>query len=309
MGSKNKLLIIGGTGFIGSYLTNEALSRGFEVTVLSLNNKKVNKNSKNVDFLFADIANLEKLSKVLNKNLFHHVVNLGGYINHTNFSKGGNKIFDVHFKGLYNLINCVNHPELRSFIQIGSSDEYGSNNAPQSENQRELPFSPYSAAKTASTYLLQMLNKTENFPAVILRPFLVYGPGQDKNRFIPQIIYGCLENNEFPVTQGEQLRDFCYIDDFVNAIFSSFENNNAFGEVINIASGRPILVKEIVSMIQNIIGAGVPKFGQIPYRVDENMELYADISKANKLLNWTPKINLESGLESTIEFQKENINI
>ena len=305
--SSQKLLIVGGTGFIGSYLANEALSRGFEVTVLSLNSKKIKQNNRDIEYLSADITNLEKLSIVLEKKLFHHVVNLGGYIIHSSFSKGGNKVFDVHFMGLYNLVKCTNRRELKSFIQIGSSDEYGSNAAPQYENQRELPISPYSSAKTAATYFLQMLSRTENFPAVILRPFLVYGPGQDKSRLIPQIIYGCLENNEFPVSQGEQLRDFCYISDFVNAIFSSFGNNNAFGEVVNIASGRPISIKEVVIMIQKIVGTGNPKFGEIPYRIGENMALYADISKANKLLKWQPKIDLNLGLRKIIDSIKEEV--
>ena len=122
---------------------------------------------------------------------------------------------------------------------------------------------------------------------------------------IPQIIYGCLENNEFPVSQGEQLRDFCHVSDFINAIFSSFSNNNAFGEVINVASGTPVSIKEIVIIIQKIIGTGSPNFGEIPYRTGENMALYADISKANKLLNWSPKITLQDGLEKTVKFQKD----
>ena len=301
------LLIVGGTGFIGSYLANEALSRGFEVTVLSLNSKNLKQNDINVEYLFADITNLGKLSKVLNKKLFHHVVNLGGYINHSSFSKDGCRVFDVHFMGMYNLVRCTNHRELKSFIQIGSSDEYGSNSAPQNENQREFPISPYSSAKTAATYFLQMLNRTENFPAVILRPFLVYGPGQDKSRLIPQIIYGCLDNNKFPVSQGEQLRDFCHVSDFINAIFSSFGNNNAYGEVINVASGSPISIKEVVIMIQKIVGTGSPKFGEIPYRVGENMTLYADISKANKLLKWQPKIDLDVGLRKIIDRIKEGV--
>jgi nucleoside-diphosphate-sugar epimerase len=305
MGSNDKLLIIGGTGFIGSLLTKEALNRGFNVTVLSLSSKKVNSNIKHVNYLFANISNIEELSKVLKNNFFHHVVNLGGYINHSNFSIGGSKIFDSHFLGLYNLIKCVNRRHLKSFVQIGSSDEYGSNVAPQKESQRELPISPYSSAKTSATYLLQMLNRTEEFPVVILRPFLVYGPGQDKNRFIPQVINGCLSKNEFPVSQGEQLRDFCYISDFISAIISSFENYHAFGEVINIGSGRPIAIKEVINIIKNIIGFGNPKFGEIPYRVEENMALYADITKANRLLNWSPKITLKDGLEKTIKFHKD----
>ena len=95
--SSHKLLIVGGTGFIGSYLADKALLRGFEVTVLSLNSKKLNQNNSDVEYLSADITNLEKLSLVLKKKLFHHVVNLGGYINHSSFSKGGNEVFDVHF--------------------------------------------------------------------------------------------------------------------------------------------------------------------------------------------------------------------
>ena len=98
--------------------------------------------------------------------------------------------------------------------------EYGNNEAPQIENQREDPISSYSCAKVAATYFLQMLHKTENFPVVILRPFLIYGPQQNDKRFIPQVIKGCLEKKEFPTSKGLQIRDFCFIGDFVGSIFS-----------------------------------------------------------------------------------------
>ena len=97
------------------------------------------------------------------------------------------------------------------------------------------------------------------------------------------------------------MRDFCHVSDFINAIFSSFDNKNAFGEVINVASGKPISIKEVVIMIQKIVGTGNPKFGEIPYRIGENMALYADISKANKLLKWQPKIDLNVGLRKIID--------
>ena len=185
----------------------------------------------------------------------------------------------MHFNGTINLINCINKDSLRSFIQIGSSDEYGANVAPQNESQRESPISPYSFAKTTTTHFLQMLYRTEQFPVVILRPFLVYGPGQGM----------------------EQLRDFCFISDFVRSIFSSIDNTKAFGEVINIASGEPISIKDVVTKIQNIVATGSPQFGKAAYRDGENMELYADITKAKKLLNWQPKISLEEGLRKTID--------
>ena len=79
---------------------------------------------------------------------------------------------------------------------------------PQCEELREQPISPYSLAKVASTHFLQMLQRTEGFPAVVLRLFLTYGPHQDNRRFLPQIIQACLRDDEFAVSDGHQLRDF-----------------------------------------------------------------------------------------------------
>ena len=143
-----------------------------------------------------NISHKENLLASLRGKVFDYVINLGGYINHANFSNGGSEVYDVHFNGVRNLVDCLNKSNLKGFVQIGSSDEYGNNSAPQLETQREAPISPYSCAKVASTYFLQTLYKTEKFPAVILRPFLVYGPGQGEERFIPQIIKGCLNNQK-----------------------------------------------------------------------------------------------------------------
>ena len=105
---------------------------------------------------------------------------------------GGKKVIDVHFGGVQNILQSVNLSALKRFVQIGSSDEYGNLSAPQTEDMRESPITPYSFGKVASTQLLQMLHRTEGLPIVILRLFLVYGPGQDYRRFIPQVIQGCL---------------------------------------------------------------------------------------------------------------------
>jgi nucleoside-diphosphate-sugar epimerase len=106
----------------------------------------------------------------------------------------------VHFGGVQNILQSVNLDSLKRFVQIGSSDEYGNLSAPQTEDMRESPISPYSLGKAASTQLLQMLYSTEGLPTVILRLFLVYGPGQDLRRFIPQVIQGCLSSGYFPTS-------------------------------------------------------------------------------------------------------------
>jgi nucleoside-diphosphate-sugar epimerase len=299
--TNDHILVVGGTGFIGTHIVKEALVRGLKVTIISKSHKPLSDRIKDVVYLSVDISKQDNLGKQLKDKIFQYVINLGGYVDHSNYSSGGDMVFNVHFNGTKNLINSIDKNSLKSFIQIGSSDEYGANVAPQNESQRETPISPYSFAKTTTTHFLQMLYRTEHYPVVILRPFLVYGPGQGMERFIPQVIKGCIEGKEFPTSEGKQLRDFCFIGDFVRSIFSSFDNTEAFGEVINIASGDPISIKDVVNKIQNIVNSGSPQFGNTAYRAGENMELYADIKKAKELLNWQPQISLEEGLKNTIE--------
>ena len=299
--SSGKLLIIGGTGFIGVNVAKEAVNRGFQVSIISKNNCPSSKQLKGVEYIAVDITKKEDLLLELKDKHFHYVLNLGGYVNHASYFDGGSEVLKVHFNGTVNLVSCINKTNLQSFIQVGSSDEYGDSVAPQNENQREMSISPYSFAKSAATHFLQMLYRTEGFPVVILRPFLVYGVGQDDNRFIPQIIQGCINNNKFPVSAGEQLRDFCHIDDISNAIFLALSNNNAHGEVINIASGVSVSIKDVISLIKSLIGSGKPQFGLVPYRVGENMKLFADISKAKRVLGWSPKVNLVDGLKKVID--------
>ena len=294
------LLVIGGTGFIGHHLIKSLQQKDWNITSVSLRSPTKERFVDGVRYLHFDMVDQTHVKKYLTEE-FEYVVNLGGYINHQLFLEGGRSLIETHFTALQNLLEVLPRLKLKRFVQIGSSDEYGANVAPQNESQRESPISPYSFAKTTTTHFLQMLYRTEQFPVVILRPFLVYGPGQGMERFIPQVITGCIEGKSFPTSEGKQLRDFCFIGDFVRSIFSSIDNTEAFGEVINIASGEPISIKNVVTKIQNIVAKGRPQFGKAAYRVGENMELYADITKARKLLNWQPKISLEEGLRRTID--------
>ena len=159
----------------------------------------------------------------------------------------------------------------------------------------------YTYAKIASTYFLQTLHKTENFPVVILRPSRIYGSKMKDNGVISQIINGCINNNSFPISKGNQLRDFLYIDDLIDAIFIALKNKKATGEIFNISSGKPIKIQKIVNTIVKIIKLGRPKFGKIKYRDDESLILYANIKKAKKILNWHPKIDFITGIKRTIK--------
>ena len=299
---KANLLVIGGTGFIGRSVVSEALRQEFKVTVVSLNLPKDKSRDRNVCYLQVDITDFEQLKDRLESLSFQYVVNLSGYVDHCSFLGGGYQAIDAHFSGVQNVLRCLDWGVLKRFVQIGSSDEYGSLSAPQQETMKELPISSYSLGKLASTQLLQMLYRTEDLPVVIFRLFLVYGEGQNRQRFLPQIIQGCLDNKKFPTSEGKQLRDFCHVDDISKGILSSLleVNDSINGEVINLASGCPTSIRNMIEYIQNIIGRGEAEFGKIPYRSGENMTLYADISKAKQLLNWEPLIKLDDGLKQMI---------
>lgn len=303
----HRLLVVGGNGFIGRHVVVRGLERNWQVTSLGRTSPALPARVAGVSYLAADIAQIEALRTVLSGRSFEYVVNCGGTIDHRPFASEGGRVFEAHFKGVMNLAALLDRTALRSFVNIGSSDEYGGNPAPQSEEQRENPISPYSLGKTAATHFLQTLHRTEAFPAATARLFLTYGPGQDLCRFLPQIIKGCLQNESFATSEGRQVRDFCYVADTVSGIFAALESAASRGEVINIASGRPLQIREMIEQVRDLIGGGTPLWGKVAYRPGENMRLVADISKARRLLGWEPKVSLLEGLKATIASIRDSV--
>lgn len=299
------MLVIGGTGFIGHRLVSAAKKKCWEVTSLSLNPPIVNRSIEGVHYISCDVNDILSVRRNLDEE-FDYVVNLGGYIDHAMFSGGGDVVLQTHFLGLLNLLKNLSSRTLKRFVHVGSSDEYGNSPAPQCENQREIPTSAYSLGKVAGTHLLQMLNRTEEFPAVVLRLFLTYGPGQGSDRFLPQVIIGCLRGEIFPVSAGAQLRDFCFVEDTVDAIMGALTADDVEGKIFNIGSGKPISIRATVEMVTNLVGSGSPDFGALPYRSGESMSLYGDISRARRELDWRPTVTLENGLSKTIAWYREN---
>lgn len=294
------LLVLGGTGFIGKHVTIKALQEGYKTFVLCRKYPDKDKKVEGIEYLKIDLSKPQDIEKIRNF-CFNFVINLAGDIDHSDIRNGGNDVIKVHLSGLIELIANLSTEKLESFLQIGSSDEYGNINAPQYENNLEKPFSPYSYAKFASSQFIKYLYRAENFPGKVLRPFLIYGPGQEQDRLIPYVIKNALNGNSFKVSSGEQLRDFLYIDDAVDVIFKALTNHDINGEIINIGSGEPVSVKNVVQKIVKIIGSGKPLYGSQIIRKGAAINLYPNIEKSRNLLKWKPKFNLDDGLKEYIQ--------
>ena len=112
------------------------------------------------------------------------------------------------------------------------------------------------------------------------------------------------KKKKFPVSKGNQLRDFCYVDDTINAIILSLTNKRASGKIFNVGSGKPVSVRFIINKISKIIKQGKPQFNKIPFRKNENLKLYPSINKIGRMLGWKPKTNLNQVLVKTINYYK-----
>ena len=306
MVTNSKILVAGGSGFIGSNLISELILKGNEVVCLSKNHIKFEKRIKNVNYIEHDLRHPIKKNELKNFSDIEYIINCSGYINHNHFQMDGKDIFSNHFEIIHNLIDLALILKPVSFIQIGSSDEYGKRNSPIKESVREEPLSPYALGKLASTHYLRQCYLKGILNTVVLRPFLVFGERQNKQRFLPYLIENCKNDREFKVTKGEQIRDYLYIKDFNKALIKCLKNKNAYGEIINIGSGIPISIKEVILEVQALIGKGKPIFGGISYREGESMDLYANIEKAKRLLNWSPKHDFKKSLEKVINWYSNN---
>lgn len=291
-------LVAGGSGFIGRHLCIELLQMGFEVVAAS----RTAPNIEGVRHLSIDVTNRDELLQRVRDISPRWVFNLVGTIEHAVVWPRQRDLVRLHFETVLNLVEAFANKNVETFLSVGSADEYGDQPAPLSELLRERPIAPYSAAKVAATHYLQMMFERVGFPAVVARLFLVYGPGQDDRRLIPQVCKGLLASRDVAVTEGNQLRDFLYVEDAARGLIALAGAASAKGGVFNLATGEPVPVRLVLQKLWDIIGTGQVLFGARPARQGEPPDSHADISALTSLGVWQPRWNLDRGLRKTVEY-------
>lgn len=290
-----RILVTGGTGFIGSHLLNRLCEAGAHVHAVFRGQQPETEST--IQWYQGNLADLP-MAKSLVKAVKPHVIyHLAGHVVGTRGAEAIVPTFQSNLAATVNLLAAAQTVGCNRFILSGSLEE------PSADAGDVVPSSPYAVTKWASSAYARMFHSLYQFPSVVLRVFMVYGPGQrDLNKLIPYVIGSLLKGDVPELTSGQRAIDWIYVDDVVEAFVATALAKNIEGETIDIGSGKTETVRGIVETLARLIGAEeAPSFGARPDRLLEQVRV-ADLHAAEKFLRWTPQVSLEEGLKRTIEW-------
>jgi UDP-glucose 4-epimerase len=297
------VLITGAEGFIGSHLTRRLADGGARVSGLVRPGAGLSRLSglqDRVDLYPLDIrrgGELAELAASLRPRLVFH---LAAVTDPSRSRAGLDRCLEVNFTGTLNLLRALENLDCERLVCADTAEAYGRNPAPFREEMAPDPVSPYSLSKSAAALLCRTWAAAFGFPVTVLRLFLVYGPGQGLERFLPQLITAGLSGRPFRMTPGEQTREYTYIDDAVEG-FLRAARRGPVGEIINLGSGEEISLRDLVKTAGKVLGREIVLDPEVlPYRENEIPRLVGDHSRALRLLGWRPRTGLEEGLRRTV---------
>lgn len=300
---RERILIVGGGGFVGANLTRRLLDLGYDIHLIwkiSSDPWRLKDVKQKIKFHIVDIQDKIALTALIKKIYPMAIFHLASYSAYRN-QEDIEKIVNISINGMLNLLLASKDIPYKVFVNTGSSSEYGFKKKPMKENDLLEPISFYAAAKAGQTLLCQAFSHQYNKPIVTLRPFSVYGQYEQNDRFIPTIIRSVIKKIPIKLTEGKQRRDFIYVDDMVNAYVRSLKKGNKLkGKILNIGTGKEYTNDEIVKTLFKVSNkkTAIEK-GKFPKRIWDSPHWVANISEAKNLLNWYPIFTLEKGLEKT----------
>jgi nucleoside-diphosphate-sugar epimerase len=217
---------------------------------------------------------------------------------------------DINYRGTVNVLNAAERLGNVRVVHMGSCEEYGDCAVPFQESQREQPLSPYALSKVAATYACLYYHRIGRVSAVVLRPTVIYGPGETRRSLFSSVVESCLQGQAPRTSPGQQTRDFVYVDDVVDACLRAAVLKEAAGRIINIGSGCESTVEHVVRMICESTGTDLsPEIGSLPYREHEIMRYVASVRVAKDVLGWTVSKSLEDGIGCLLDEMRRVIGL
>ncbi len=311
-----KVLITGATGFVGANLVRMALEGGSEVYIITRvksDNWRINdllsylaeyNSSFNVDL--TDYRRLESLISKIRPEIIYHTATYGGRPN----QRDAIRIVETNLIGTINLVNACRKYGFDLFVNTGSSSEYGIKAATMKEEDLLEPVNCYGVSKSAATQYCQAIANSEDLPIVTLRLFSPYGSYEESVRLVASVILSCLRGSNPKISSPNFVRDFIYIKDVLDAYAKLSDFPDVGGEIINIGSGKQCTVGDVANKIIDLSGGDIElETGVTQGWPNEPKRWQADISKANDILGWKPKYDLENGLADAIRWFQKNLTL
>jgi UDP-glucose 4-epimerase len=305
-----KVLVTGGAGFIGSNLVRALLARGDDVRVLDNfstgNRTNLAGLSEDVELVEGELRSYERVHNAIRGvEVVFHLGALGSVPRSVQdpLTSGA-----VNVEGTLNVLLAARDEGVRRVVFASSSSIYGNQpELPLREAMPPDPISPYGVAKLAAErYCVSFTRVYHSFETVVLRYFNVFGPRQDPRSqyaaVVPLFVTAIAAGE--PVTifdDGEQSRDFTYIDNVVAANLLAADAEGASGRIFNVSAGTPTSVNALADTIGRILGKEVERRYHPP-RPGDLRNSWADVSEAARVLGYEPSVSLEDGLRRTADF-------
>jgi nucleoside-diphosphate-sugar epimerase len=308
-----RYLVTGGAGFIGSNIVDELVRRGQSVTVLDdlSAGKETNlaEVRQKITFVKGSIADLETVHKAMQGA--DYVVHLAARTSVPRSVKDPIDTNQVNIGGTLNVLVAARDAKVKRIVYAASSSAYGETpTLPKTEDMPPAPISPYGVTKYVGELYAQVFGRVYGLENASVRYFNVFGPRQDPtsqysgvlSRFMLAVIGG-----EPPVVygDGEQSRDFTYIDNVVDETLRACEVPGASGKVFNGGTGARITLNQVLRLLEKTAGKKIDAKYDAP-RAGDIRDSQADISLAKQILGYTPKVLVEEGLQRTWEWYKAN---
>jgi nucleoside-diphosphate-sugar epimerase len=283
-----RVLVTGSNGFLGRHVVRQLRVAGHEVVPAERTHAP--------HTIYLDVCDLNSIEKAFAAERPSHVIHCAAYgVNyaHQDFDTA----VAVNLHGSLALLSAaIRHGAVR-FVQVGSCSEYGSKDHDIGEDEALMPTAAYGATKAAATLLTRQLAASSATALIIARPFGMWGPGEPSYRLVPQILHACRSQQPLDLTPCDVIRDYSYVADIAASLAKLAFATHSPGEIVNVASGRAVILKQLVlDIARRLGGAHLMHFGAIPHRKTEMHRLVADITRLKELIGPPQETPIEQGL-------------
>lgn len=309
-----KILVTGGAGFIGSAVAKSLLNLGHQVTVIdnfndyyevSLKHGRIEQFLNGVEVVEGDIRDKELLGKLFKNKKFEVVCNLAAMAG-VRYSVEHPEIYvDVNINGLVNLLEVMRENDCSRMVAASSSSVYGNNSkSPYREDMvADRPESVYGATKRAGELLLHSYYTLYGIQSTSFRFFTVYGPWSRPDMAMLKFARKMSKGETIDVyNKGELRRDFTHIDDIVSGFVLAVEKPLGY-KILNLGRGEPVELLKYIELLETSLGVKANK-ELLPMQPGDVYETYADTKKAEELLGYRPKLNIEEGVNDFVSWYR-----